>query len=83
MSTVTGLSKPSNETSGLTRRFYLTAWRWHFYAGLYVAPFLIMLAITGLIMLWAGALVGRDGENAFKVAPGQSVALIAPSSCKG
>jgi hypothetical protein len=47
MSTVTGLSKPSNETSGLTRRFYLTAWRWHFYAGLYVAPFLIMLAITG------------------------------------
>lgn len=76
MSTVTGLSSPPNETAGLSRRFYLTAWRWHFYAGLYVAPFLIMLAVTGLIMLWAGVLVGRDGENAFRVTPGQSVAAV-------
>lgn len=42
--------------------FYFAAWRWHFYAGLYVMPFLIMLAVTGLIMLWTSALAGRDGE---------------------
>jgi uncharacterized iron-regulated membrane protein len=29
-----------------------TAWRWHFYAGLYVVPFMIMLSITGLVMLY-------------------------------
>ncbi|MBP1851915.1 PepSY-associated TM helix domain-containing protein [Rhizobium halophytocola] len=49
------------------RRFHRTAWRWHFYAGLYVAPFLLMLAITGLIMLWSSVLLGRDGEKAFTV----------------
>ena len=42
--------------------FYFAAWRWHFYAGLYVIPFLMMLAVTGLIMLWTSALTGRDGE---------------------
>jgi uncharacterized iron-regulated membrane protein len=52
----------------------VAAWRWHFYAGLYVAPFLIMLAVTGLIMLWSSVLVGRDGEKIFAVTPsGQAV----------
>lgn len=57
-----------------SRSFYVAAWRWHFYAGLYVAPFLIMLAVTGLIMLWSSVLVGRDGEKIFAVTPsGQTV----------
>ena len=51
------------ETRPSSRRFYFTAWRWHFYAGLYVAPFLMMLAVTGLIMLWSAVFVGRDGEK--------------------
>lgn len=38
------------------RAFYKIIWRWHFYAGLYVAPFLIMLAVTGLAMLYADKL---------------------------
>ena len=33
---------------------YAAVWRWHFYAGLYVAPFLILLALTGLVMLAEG-----------------------------
>lgn len=32
-------------------RFYFAAWRWHFYAGLFVVPFLVMLAVTGAIMM--------------------------------
>ncbi len=28
-------------------RPYFAVWRWHFYAGLYVIPFLLMLAVTG------------------------------------
>jgi len=30
---------------------YRTVWRWHFYAGLYVIPFLIMLSVTGILMM--------------------------------
>lgn len=44
-------------------RFYFAAWRWHFYAGLYVVPFLIMLAVTGLIMMFIAVFDGRDGEK--------------------
>ncbi|NJN86007.1 MAG: PepSY domain-containing protein [Leptolyngbyaceae cyanobacterium SL_7_1] len=35
-----------------SNRFYRTVWRWHFYAGLFVIPFLLMLAITGSIYLF-------------------------------
>ena len=33
------------------KALYAAVWRWHFYAGLYVAPFLMLLACTGLVML--------------------------------
>ncbi|WP_428241269.1 PepSY-associated TM helix domain-containing protein [Gynuella sp.] len=36
-----------------SKSFYLSIWRWHFYAGLYVVPFMIMLSVTGLMMLYA------------------------------
>lgn len=48
---------------GLDRRFYLAAWRWHFYAGLFVAPFMIILAITGMMMMLIGYFDGREGEK--------------------
>ena len=34
------------------RSFYNLAWRWHFYAGLFVIPFLILLSLTGIIYLF-------------------------------
>ena len=48
-----------------TNPFYFAAWRWHFYAGLYVIPFLIMLAVTGLIMLWVSSVTELNGERAY------------------
>lgn len=36
-----------------SKPFYMSVWRWHFFAGLYAVPFLMMLATTGLIMLYA------------------------------
>ena len=33
------------------KTLYASVWRWHFYAGLYVAPFLMLLALSGLVML--------------------------------
>jgi uncharacterized iron-regulated membrane protein len=43
--------------------FYLAAWRWHFYAGLFVAPFMVILALTGLVMLGTAAFLGQNGER--------------------
>ncbi len=31
--------------------WYRAVWRWHFYAGVFVIPFLLMLALSGLLML--------------------------------
>ncbi|GLP86473.1 PepSY-associated TM helix domain-containing protein [Tritonibacter mobilis] len=53
-------SRPA--TPNLSQKFYFAAWRWHFYAGLYVIPFLIMLAVTGLAMMYISIFDGRDGE---------------------
>lgn len=55
----------SHNSSGASRAqsLYFAAWRWHFYAGLFVAPFLIMLATTGLVMLYVSAFVGLNGER--------------------
>lgn len=52
-------------------KFYFAAWRWHFYAGLYVVPFLITLAVTGLIMMYVAFFFGRDGEY-IKVTPAET-----------
>ncbi|MBB5422362.1 putative iron-regulated membrane protein [Paraburkholderia atlantica] len=36
-------------TNGPAHPGYRTLWRWHFYAGLFVMPFLLVLAITGTL----------------------------------
>ena len=38
--------------SGASRpgRFYAAVWRWHFYAGLIVAPFFLIAALSGVVM---------------------------------
>lgn len=40
---------------------YFAAWRWHFYAGLFVVPFLLMLTITGFIMMLDNGLSNQLG----------------------
>lgn len=35
-----------------SKYYYLLTWRWHFYAGLFVIPFMLMLSLTGLVMLF-------------------------------
>ncbi|MGB0960189.1 MAG: PepSY-associated TM helix domain-containing protein [Halocynthiibacter sp.] len=50
-------------SEGGTNKLYFAAWRWHFYAGLVVIPFLTILAVTGMMMLWIAWVDGRDGER--------------------
>lgn len=40
-----------SETGAGGTALYRAIWRWHFYAGLFVVPFLIVLAVTGLIIM--------------------------------
>jgi uncharacterized iron-regulated membrane protein len=48
-----GASGPA-EAAGQPKALYAAVWRWHFYAGIFVAPFLMLLPLTGLVMLAAG-----------------------------
>lgn len=56
---------------------YFAAWRWHFYAGLFVIPFLIMLALTGgTMMIYSG--IGNELGYAPNVVPaGQALPVSA------
>jgi len=51
------MPKPTNN------QHYFTVWRWHFYAGMFAAPFLIVLAITALGMLFMSNTAGRDDDR--------------------
>lgn len=61
------------------RQLYLAAWRWHFYAGIVVVPFLALLAITGLGMLLAKPLAEAWHADRSTV-PAQSGAARLPAS---
>lgn len=47
---------------------YATIWRWHFYAGLFVIPFVLLLAVTGTAYLFKPQ-VERWEERAFQGLP--------------
>lgn len=47
MNTSTLLANTNN-----SRALYRTIWRWHFYAGIFCIPFVILLSITGAIYLF-------------------------------
>jgi uncharacterized iron-regulated membrane protein len=43
---------------------YPTIWRWHFYAGLFVLPFVLLLSLTGSVYLFKPQ-IDRWEERAF------------------
>lgn len=47
---------------------YRTLWRWHFYAGLFVIPFVIVLALSGTVFLFKPQ-IDRWEERAFRGLP--------------
>ncbi|CAM3220849.1 peptidase [Pseudomonas floridensis] len=52
-----------------TVSFYNLAWRWHFYAGLFVAPFMILLSLTGIIYLFKPQLDNLMYSDLLSVTP--------------
>lgn len=53
---------------------YRAVWRWHFYAGLFAAPVLIILAITGALYLFDHELDGLWHRGLLQVQPGDGQA---------
>ncbi len=53
-STQLGLEQPSSDDKALPgkQQLYRAVWRWHFYAGLLFAPFILILAVTGSVYLF-------------------------------
>lgn len=56
-------------SAGPVSGLYRAVWRWHFYAGIFVAPFLLVLAITGLVMVYGNSIETFLGKK-YHVAPG-------------
>ncbi len=50
---------------------FRTLWRWHFYAGLFVIPFVIVLATSGTVFLFKPQ-IDRWEERAFRATAGHA-----------
>ncbi|WP_323131105.1 PepSY-associated TM helix domain-containing protein [Sinorhizobium medicae] len=59
---------------------YRAVWRWHFYAGLLVLPFMITLAITGALYLFRDEIDAVVHANLKQVEIRESVANATPSA---
>jgi uncharacterized iron-regulated membrane protein len=61
--TLLAAAEVARDTAMLQR--YTAAWRWHFFAGIVVIPFLLVLASTGLIMLYYSSVQSPLGEQLY------------------
>lgn len=55
------------------RSLYQSVWRWHFYAGLIIMPFLIILAITGGVYLFKPQIEAALYKDYYEVTPQTTV----------
>lgn len=62
-------SSDLSTTESPSSRFYRTVWRWHFYAGLFVIPFMLVLGTTGIIYLFKPQLDAAMYHNLMFVQP--------------
>lgn len=59
---MTGQKDRAAASGASTLQRYAAAWRWHFFAGVLVVPFLLVLASTGLVMVYYSAVQTPLGE---------------------
>ncbi|WP_066059657.1 PepSY-associated TM helix domain-containing protein [Robertmurraya korlensis] len=65
----TDLNTTSKSDTQKKSSLYRTVWRWHFYAGIIVAPFLIILAVTGSIYLFKPQIEQVLYQDLYEVTP--------------
>lgn len=54
---------------------YRAVWRWHFYAGLLILPFLITMAVSGVIYLFRDEIDIRVHADFMQVTPAEEQRL--------
>lgn len=69
-------------SQSINNQRYFTVWRWHFYAGMFVAPFLIILACTALGMMLLSSTVGRDHDSVAVSIPESAVTAPVATQAK-
>lgn len=65
------LEDEQNLNSSKATSLYRAVWRWHFYAGIIFAPFIIMLSISGIIYLFKPQLENMMYKDYYFVHSGQ------------
>lgn len=68
----------SNTSNQATSALYRAVWRWHFYAGLIILPFMILIAVTGGIYLFKDEINNTLYADVRIVEPA-STPVLAPS----
>lgn len=63
------MEKPTETKKPDEKDFYRAVWRWHFYAGIFVVPFMIMLSVTGIIYLFKPQLDSLMYRDLLFIAP--------------
>ncbi len=71
---MSSISMPQQEAVASTR-LYRAVWRWHFYAGLIVVPFLVILAVSGLVILFVTGVAPEYGDWLKVEAQGQPLSV--------
>lgn len=71
------ISDLSRRDAAAGARFYRAVWRWHFYAGLLVLPFLVLLAVTGGLYLFKDEINGVIYRRYLTVTPADTASLAA------
>lgn len=69
-------TKPQLKEASRAKSIYFMTWRWHFYAGLFVIPFMLMLSVTGLVMLFDDEIELARYETTLKVVPQEHKAPV-------
>jgi len=69
-------ARPQSSSSNL----YRAVWRWHFYAGLLVLPFLITLAVTGGLYLFKDEIDGYVHADLKRIEVQATATEVAPSA---
>jgi uncharacterized iron-regulated membrane protein len=66
---------PKGSPADRRSRFWRTVWRTHFYAGMFVIPFMVLLAITGTLILYDEPINDITDHHLTHVAVGDAPAL--------
>lgn len=69
-------TKPQPKEASRSKSIYFMTWRWHFYAGLFVIPFMLMLSITGVVMLFDDEIELARYDTILSVTPHEQITSI-------